>query len=177
MTVILIKGITGSGKTYVKSQLPKQIKCIDTDDLYYREYDKKPGPMKQVHKRVVKLLQDEIKRNKFVVITGNDIEGIQYDYVYFIKLTNVAQAYKRLINRELIRLRQTPVPDIQSMNAKDVNLFLRMIYKTGIDPFSVTFNDYKEKYESKLKKQDPTTIIKTQTQIIDDIIKKYSIID
>ena len=57
MVVILIKGITGSGKTYISSQLPKCIKCIDTDDLYYNEYDKRPGNMTQIHKRVIKKIK------------------------------------------------------------------------------------------------------------------------
>lgn len=175
MTVILVKGITGSGKTYALSKLSKITTTIDTDDLYYNEYNKKPRPMKQIHKQVIKILQNVIKRNKFVVITGNDMPEIKYDYIYFIKLTNVAQAYKRLVVRELTKFRQISVPNIQDMNAKDVNLFLRMTYKAGIDPLGITFNEYKEKYEQKLKKQDPSTIIKTQAQIIDDIIKKLNI--
>ena len=170
--IILVKGITGSGKTYIASQL-KNIKCIDTDDLYYAEYDKKPGPLPQVHKRVVKILQNEIKKNKFIVITGVNMDEIKYDFTYFIKLTNIPQSYKRVITRELLKYKNMSIPNISKMDPNNINLYLRMKYKAGIDPLGLTFNEYKEKYEQKLKKQDPSTIIKTQDDIIKDIIHKF----
>lgn len=88
------------------------IKCIDTDEYYYNAYDKKPGALKQIHKRVVKSIQDEIKKNKFIVITGVNMDEIKPDVTYFIKLTNIEQAYKRLISRELVRMKKLVTPDV-----------------------------------------------------------------
>ena len=174
--IILVKGITGSGKTFITTKLPKGIKCIDTDEYYYNMYEKKKKPLQEIHKYVVEQIKNEIKKHKFVVITGT-MDEITYDRTYFIKLTNVKQAYKRVITRELIKYKQITTSsllnNVQKMDPSKINLYLRMTYKAGIDPLSITYEDYVQKYEQKLKKQDPTTIIKTQQEIIKDITNLY----
>lgn len=175
--IIQIIGIAGSGKSYICSKL-KNVTCLDTDDYFCRAYNilKDKSTDKKIATLADKLFKQDIKNAKHVVITGITLQSKKTDRIYFIKMNNseLESAYRRVVKRELLKYTQLTdhklINNIDTMDPNKIQLYLYYTYFMGIDPLIMTFIKYKEKYNKLLKKQTEGVIIKSQSDIINEIL-------
>jgi hypothetical protein len=118
MTVFWIKGIPGSGKTYICRRL--DVACHDTDDIVadvWRQLSKSKSYQRLVQtqpRRAERRFRVELKRATDALIAqANDADQdivfagitlpIEADETYFIQMSKrqLAKAYRRVVEREL----------------------------------------------------------------------------
>ena len=77
--IIHIKGVQGSGKTYLCTQI-KNIKCVDLDDVMRQTLDimdsdeKIPKTDKQYEKISNNIVKDYIKNNEKIIFDGMTVQ-------------------------------------------------------------------------------------------------------
>lgn len=172
MVVIQIIGSPGSGKSWICNEVKN---CIDTDDYFVKAYEmlQTNATDKRIAKLATKLLKHDIKKFKNVVVVGHTLQVEKPTYVFFIKMTpkELELSYRRVIKRELQKYVQLTTNQllnkIDSIDPKKMQVWLYYTYFMGIDPLTLTFSKYKQKYK-KLLKNNPDSIKMSQK----DIIKK-----
>ncbi len=177
--IIVVDGVQGSGKSYICKKLTN-IRCIDTDDIMYKcvdiiEHEQLPRTQTSINKLSKGIVNKYIKDNSNIVFVGMTINIPNYDYKYFIKLTDPETTYRRLMIRELDKIIKNKNKIKKHINdTNDVN----MINVPNCARLSVIFPSYKEfmqDYKERLnnaKKQG--YIIKTQRDIIQDLTNQCS---
>ena len=178
--LIRIFGTPGSGKTYICSKLSKNIKCIDTDDYITRAYDLSVKNNLKINQKKIgelgkKLITEEIKKYKSIVVTGNYFD-IKADYNFFIKIPNnkFKNIYDRVIKREINKYKIIKIPN----NLKGEDLMYLLRYKYHLNAVNVpytSFDFYKEMYDYDFKNAEKNKdIILKQEQIISYINKLFN---
>ena len=88
------------------------MKCIDTDDIINKAYNRKsqntskkiPRTMNQIRKIPNDLIKNCIKKNKNIVFVGMTSKIPNIDKKYFIKIKEFDIVFKRLLLRELNKI-------------------------------------------------------------------------
>ena len=181
---IQVQGVPGSGKSFICSQLPKRIKCFDTDDYITMAYDilsrrKVKITYDNVSNLARRLLVSDIKKHPVVVVVGITFEVPNSTKKYFIKMSNkeLAVAYKRTIIREINKYKKITKPSvikhISQLDNDKISQYLSDKYHiNAMEPVGTTFAIYKKRYRGALKSEKQRGfIIKTQKAIIDELQK------
>jgi len=178
--LIQIKGIPGSGKSYICSQLPETIKCFDTDDFITKAYDKlfdKNVTEQEIRELAIDELNKSIGKHKYVCVVGILFNVEKPTKKYFIELSDdqLESAYRRTILREIEKYkeitRQTITDNIKSLDVNKISDLLKYKYHiNAINPSQTSFSEYKKIYNdaSNFEKHNGF-IIMSQTDIINDI--------
>ena len=182
--LIQVKGIPGSGKSYICSLLPKNIKCLDTDDFITSAYDelvktKKKVSWNSITKLAYMNLCETIKKYEYVCVVGILLNMYKANKKYFIKLIDnqLDEIYKRTILREINKYKQVTTPNvlnkIKSLKTNEISNFLSFKYHiNAIEPVYMTFDVYKRMYKDALAFEQKNKLdIKTQKEIVEDIKK------
>ena len=195
--IVCIKGIQGSGKTYVCKKL-KNIPCIDTDDVLKntfknllktnKDFQKSlPTPSKNFHgivsnktldilyKQAIKDLKKLIKdlNVPIIVVVGITLY-VENDLTFFIKMNNkqLEQSYRRVMLREINKIKNN-YNNIKKIINGDVNIIpQKMLFECEIGAINqlTTFAYYKRMYKlDKEYHEKEKSIIKTQDEIIKQI--------
>ena len=182
--LIQIKGIPGSGKSYICSQLPKNIKCLDTDDFVTSAYDelikkKKKITFAEVTKVAYANISEIVKKHEYVCVVGILLNMFNAHKKYFIKLpeNQLEEIYKRTVLREINKYKLITTPSvlnkIKSLKSNEISNFLSLKYHiNAIEPVYMTFDEYKFMYKNALAFEQKNKVdIKTQKEIVEDIKK------
>lgn len=196
--IISVRGIQGSGKSYLCKRLYKsKIKCFDTDDyvsLAYEQLRKKKSfltalrtphvsqfnmiPDKaanQVFSLAKKLLEFDLKscRKPICVVVGITIKVDNPDKIFFIRMSDqvLKTAYKRTLSRELAKLRSKRLQsDIKKLSAAEIGACLVFKYHVNALEIGTPLAGYKQMYKSALQFEcKQKAIIMTQAGIIRSI--------
>ena len=179
-----VKGIPGSGKTYLCKRLPRNVACLDTDDFfttaYRRLFRKKRGVVndRSVRALAARLLRKEIARHKCVVVVGITLPVPNATRIYFIKqnVADLKQAYKRVVAREIAKYKilqkKAFVARLMKLSPSAIIQQLRHVHHIGaVDVLAgvgAYINMYKQAHAFEKRNK---LIILTQKQIIRDITK------
>ena len=178
--IVSIRGVQGSGKSFVCSQLNnKNVECIDTDDVLTEAYDTMIGSnivksnlhkcnkkdtdiipdaiANPIFKKGTQLLNKRIKESNaaLIIVVGITL-SCKADRAFFITMDDATlkKAYRRTIKRELSKI------------TKNKNTLLKLVDKSPIDRIGVAltfqyhinaleigtmFANYKEMYKNALK--------------------------
>jgi dephospho-CoA kinase len=147
--IVSIRGVPGSGKSFICSQLKnKNVECIDTDDVLTEAYDimigsnivksnlhkcnkKSPDTIvwhraiaNPILKKGTELLNKKIKEsNAALIIVVGIMLSCKADRVFFVTMdeATLKKAYRRTMKRELSKI------------TKNKNTLLKLIDKSPID--------------------------------------------
>lgn len=182
--VIVIKGIPGSGKSYICKLLPKHISCLDTDDFVTLAYDqlikqKIKFNDNDVFNLAIKLCKNEISKHKLVVLCGMLFNIPNVNSKYFIKMDDkqLEISYKRVILREIEKYKHISRPSIvnhiKTLSGNEISYYLSFKHHlNAIEPSETTFDNYKKMYYNALNFEKKNGfLIMTQQEIVNDIIK------
>lgn len=180
--IIQIKGVPGSGKSYICSKIPRDIKCFDTDYYITKAYKilrkkKTKITINNVPNLARKLLLKDIKGYPIVVIVGITFEVSNLTKKYFIKMSKkeLDDAYRRTVIREIKKYNEITKPSviklIEKMNNNEISEYLRNMYHiNAMDPVETSFDIYKKRYKNALAiEKKRGFIIKNQRDIINDL--------
>lgn len=179
--IVHVRGISGSGKSYICSELQRcnAIKCVDTDDYLTHAYNELLiNDDDKIIEHATHLLNKDIEKHKILVVVGITLDVENADSCYFIRIPkmDLPDVYRRTIDREILKYKNLTksknLKQIEGLNYNDISYFLRYKFHiNAINPVDTTFSEYKNMYENALSyEQKKGTIIKSQKQIINDII-------
>lgn len=157
MTVIQIKGIPGSGKTYICSKLTNVI-CLDTDNYVTNAYHKLLKDNKNISPDLIfklaqRMLNKDIIKSKntdTIVVVGITLNVVNPDYKFFIKMNkeDLYVAYKRVIIREIEKINNLSISKIKKMDVNDIRYFIEFgnhvnafDIRTGIQGYLKTYKN------------------------------------
>lgn len=186
--IIRVRGIPGSGKTYM-CKLLDNITCIDLDDYMTQAYitltnKKKPINKKNFSKEIEKLFAEVVEKNDIIVIVGITIilspaMEKQITHKFTITMTNseLETAYKRVVMREIQKYKKLLEPSVQKSLEKlsSQELWETLNYKYAINAINIGEIDlatYKKMYKEELEldKKDGY-YVGSQTRIVAAIKK------
>ena len=131
-------------------------------------------PLRKIISKKILEIIEENKKLKILVFVGMTAEIPTADYVFYIKIKNLGEIYRRFVIRELDKIidkakivkKIIEIEDPQAMKyVIDMNL------KLGAS-FPLSFKNYKEYYmKSKADATKNKFIIKSQDEIIASILK------
>lgn len=200
MIVIHVKGIPGSGKTWLGNSLKREgIPVLDTDDIFTETYIKlskttafkailnkkiKPGarPDKLLRKTVEESANAwiEAQRSNIVVVVGVLFtpKFSEEHYKYFIKLppSTLEETYRRVMAREYKKIKDNMANIEQLIANAPVRMLahsLRVMYHINAFEIAGTFDDYIHWYKNALK-YDKKNGYKAmeQMRILETILRK-----
>lgn len=186
--VFHVKGIPGSGKTYLCKHLPPGVKCLDTDDYFtaaYRQlFRKRHGAVsdRRLRELAARLLRKEVARHKFVVVVGVTIPVTNATRTYFIKqsVTELKKAFKRVIAREIAKYRvlqkKTVVDRLMKLPPGAIIQQLRHAYHIGVVDILAGVESYISMYKQAhaFETRNKLSIL-SQSAIIRDIKKQAKV--
>jgi broad-specificity NMP kinase len=159
MPVYHIRGIPGSGKTWICEHLADHvnIECHDLDDLITRAYIKTKG--RGVKSEMKRQINNIIRNGKSTItFTGITFEVPQADKVFFIQMSrrDLEIAYRRVLLREYQKILDNKDSLFQVVKRSPLNTVsekLRNEYHIGaIDP-SLSFSQYRDIYQGALESE------------------------
>lgn len=174
MSIIHIKGIPGSGKTWICQQLTG-IACYDLDDIFtesYRELQSQGLPVARINigarakRKVVALVAQHRAAGTPAVFVGITVEVSKADHRYFIKMTpeELKTAYRRVLRRELdkiVNCADTIRGIIAQESVERVSLVMQSEYHIEAVELTMPFSDYKKMYHDavRFEKKNGLTIL------------------
>lgn len=176
--IIHIKGVQGSGKTYLCTQI-KNIKCVDLDDVMRQTLDimdsdeKIPKTDKQYEKISNNIVKDYIKNNEKIIFVGMTVQVPNPDVKFYIRLTDLDKTYRRLILRELQQIIKNKDKIIKHVKTeKDPkDIYVSRVAGLGTN-VETTYEKYRYMYKESMKRAKSKGYKpKTQDQILEFIEK------
>lgn len=181
-TVIHVKGIQGSGKTWLCKRLGSI--CYDLDDivtLAYKQFGKVSSKrdVNRIFKMGINNVKQIIKKHRSeglpVVFAGITLKVPDPDYLYFVKLSEkeLEDAYRRTIKREMHKIidnHEALECIVNKRPVKDIAYRLSLTYHIGALDITTTFEGYKKMYRQALsfeKQQDAK--IMSQERVLSEI--------
>lgn len=180
---IWVKGIVGSGKTWLCEELMKThgIQCYDTDEVMqklFRDLRESSPNFRQLirsawsknnnwwttHMNAArKILEDRVREahssGHLIVIVGNSIEGnIEgVDKIYFVKMSEKALgiAFRRLLRREISKITTNSERLKDIIDNEELDDIGAMLSNVATPAIMIGtgFKDYKRMYNRELKAQ------------------------
>ena len=173
-----IEGVQGSGKSYICSQLPKKVTCLDTDDYVSDAYWElsKGGKRVTNYKAVTRLAQmwldEDVAEKKNVVVAGILLRPRNVTNKYFITMDTkqMHEAYCRLLKREIEKFKKLPKLKC-TKDPKVMDQTLKYLYHVNAwsPGYGGSFQKYKEYYNS-FKAGCRGYKRMSQDRIVDDIL-------
>lgn len=165
--IIHVRGIPGSGKTYICKML-KNVICVDMDDYMKQAYinlktQKKQINQKNFSKEVEKLFELLFEKNGIIIIVGITIRlspalEKKIDHRFVITMTNseLETAYKRLVMREIQKYKKLLEPAIQKKleQLDSQELWESLNYEYAINAINIgemNLAAYKKMYKEELQ--------------------------
>lgn len=173
-----IEGVQGSGKSYICSQLPKKLPCLDTDDYISDAYmelsngGKSLTTQKAVWRLAQSWLDEDVEREKQVVVAGILLRPKNITHRYYVTMNDhqLREAYCRLLKREIQKFKE--VPQLKCADAKVMDQRLKYQYHLNAwsPGYGASFKKYKAYYNS--FKADCRGYKKlSQDEIVDSILE------
>jgi hypothetical protein len=171
---VQVKGIPGSGKSYICSQLDSRWKCFDTDDLITAAYDqitrggKKPTSA-SVRATARKMFIEQSAGFDRVLLVGILFDMPRADQRFFIKMTReeLSAAHTRVIAREVEKWKHVIADKIPTGDGDSVAYCLAMRYHINAFNPVRTLADYSAEYKQALEfERDNGLVVKSQKDII-----------
>lgn len=197
--IVSIRGLQGSGKSFICSQLNnKNVECIDTDDVLTEAYDTMirsnivksnlhKGNRKRPHiipdaianpifKKGTQLLNKRIKESKAALIIVVGVTLLcEADLAFFITMDDATlkKAYRRTIKRELAKITKNKTALVNLVDRSPIDkigVALTFQYHINALEIGTTFANYKEMYKNALKHEKTSkAICASQSKIIRQI--------
>jgi hypothetical protein len=201
MYIINIRGVSGSGKTYIYERFKKCVPCFDTDDLIYeayqelattkkfkreltkpckKNYEHFPDPVMRMIKNKAKDILDKKLKHLLpgspVIIVGITLK-VESDLRFFITHTKdeLESIYRRVVKREVNKIANN-IEDIRQIisttPADEIGILL--LHKYGIDAMSpvTPYAGYIEGYRvAKAHEKKAGAICASQSKIIERLDK------
>lgn len=169
-TILRVKGIPGSGKTYLCNELRKHgVMCLDTDDLVTMAYESLRKTVEfrfaaqnygdgddldsvprlavdMIEERAQELMREVIRMsNASLVVVAGILMNVPGHETYFVEMDDhgIHQAYDRVMCRELDKIRRHVRPPFGHMSGLDA----KFLHHVGALPMDMTLSGYKQVYE------------------------------
>lgn len=176
-----VKGVPGSGKTWICSAVKGAVSCYDTDDLVTEAYQSlkhsakflkllgspgSPMQMPKYQKLVQKVATENAKKiisrhreqktpAVFVGVTLGDIPGMDQRFFIKIEKKNMENVYRRVIKRELKKIEDHTAQLkklIESAPVDQIAPEMRSIHIEAVD-LTMPFSAYKFMYAEAVKSE------------------------
>ncbi len=157
--LVSVRGIPGSGKTYIAKKLGDTVRCIDTDDLVSEAYadlarSRTPFTVDDVLERAQSDL-DVVCRELgpgVTVVVGVTLNVATADSVLFVSMSprSLRAAYERTIRREVSKYAAINERAVRRLSADRIAPYLACkLHVNAFDPRR-EFAEYAEMYEKAL---------------------------
>ena len=157
--LVSVRGIPGSGKTYIAKKLGDTVRCIDTDDLVSEAYadlsrSRTPLTVDDVLERAQRDL-DVVCRELgpgVTVVVGVTLTVATADSVLFVSMSprSLRAAYERTIRREVSKYAAINERAVRRLSADRIAPYLACkLHVNAFDPRR-EFAEYAEMYEKAL---------------------------
>ena len=157
--LVSVRGIPGSGKTYIAKKLGDKVRCMDTDDLVSAAYtdlarSRTPFTVDDVLERAQRDL-DVVCRELgpgVTVVVGATLNVATADSVLFVSMSprSLRAAYERTIRREVSKYAAINERAVGRLSADRIAPYLACkLHVNAFDPRR-EFAEYAEMYEKAL---------------------------